>query len=1126
MSRERIENYVLLTFGTFFVFYPIIYQTLSQSLFSHDTLYWFLPFFSLLMDGLARGEIPFLNPYSHAGEGTLIPFVHLCLFSPLTLLTGMTGAWFDIDSVLLAVIDRVVRLSFGGIGVYLFLKFWCTTPWSRVILFSLIFFTAFLLNGFHQNGVTDHFYLSGWILYFSFRLFCQNDLRWHNVVGLSIFFGQSFSSYFFFGPIIAITIFLIFWWLVRRQDSHEAHSLTSLIAKSTTAALLLASASFLNITALRELHDATLPVRDSLLLMPDLGHKVYFDSSIIGEYLTRHTSQLQLAAATGATATTRDAIFLFLPALHRMGIPAFSEVSVALPFLTLPFFLTGIFISRDRYKKLIGSFTIIFLLLSWGYKGGLFTLLVYLPAFSEFRHTEQLFSFFLIGVIYFIMLGYRTFGQARLPDVKSLFVVSGEKNSGSLFSLIAHSHTSVFIVVAAILLTSAILFDNARVVSFFPILLFVTVGLCLTSWLLLRRAPPRALRLIPIIGTAAVLCFYTIQRAMLSAEYSSAFLAWPFTNMGLILSSLTLLAVAELQAFYRTRIGRNAVAKTTRSTNEILRLYRFSSKLCLALFWFGLSLMFLIQITEIAFFINWGYFSEVYETLHDGSRRAEKNQNFFGIAAFWTLVILAYIKVFWNLISTTLRRLHVSWRLFLLLSNTVFISALANYSIFFGVETHGDLIVYLIVIIFLVFCLIRLAPQPKETVTNSYSLTGLLPVTLAVTALAVNLLWLLDLGFGDNRAVQIVSHLYWSRRFFWGMAGAISAPLGLLFILRYRLSFFICVTNAISRISRFASKDGESGLWRRRCGITAFWICLVCFYNFFGLVHSEFSTKILGPLESTHDIRRLSSVDGYLPWQIGYPKIHPQVVRYPELILRQYTAVDTYLNPHYLPYLPDYNNISAYNSQPFFLRSIYKKTLGLVSSQEDRDTVLGVGKPIAQITNNAVVIAPNGNLVSAFAHKGEIAKLRATAFVEMGGDHIHQTDSEQLCSTPSVELPIAALGEDSLESNVDITRPSSNSFAIRNLRNQAGFVLLNLTFSKHWRVSIDGQPAEIFRANGIFMATPVTCEDQIIEFIYDPTFQKIAIGLYLFPPAFGTLLLALFLGNFLIQRLRRLRGAT
>jgi hypothetical protein len=114
--------YALVSAGFFLG--PIVYSSYFSVIFSHDDLYWFLPFYKILYSGISTGALPIWNPYSHGGEPTLVPLLHLHLLDLPSLTTAYIGNLFDRDYIQMVFVDRQVRMFNCGLGITVFLCQW------------------------------------------------------------------------------------------------------------------------------------------------------------------------------------------------------------------------------------------------------------------------------------------------------------------------------------------------------------------------------------------------------------------------------------------------------------------------------------------------------------------------------------------------------------------------------------------------------------------------------------------------------------------------------------------------------------------------------------------------------------------------------------------------------------------------------------------------------------------------------------------------------------------------------------------------------------------------------------------------------------------------------------------
>jgi len=58
-----------------------------------------------------------------------------------------------------------------------------------------------------------------------------------------------------------------------------------------------------------------------------------------------------------------------------------------------------------------------------------------------------------------------------------------------------------------------------------------------------------------------------------------------------------------------------------------------------------------------------------------------------------------------------------------------------------------------------------------------------------------------------------------------------------------------------------------------------------------------------------------------------------------------------------------------------------------------------------------------------------------------------------------------------------------------------GYLVLLDSYSKDWRASVDGHPAEMVLANGLFRAVRLTSGRHVVEFAYRPTAFMLGAGI-------------------------------
>ena len=92
-------------------------------------------------------------------------------------------------------------------------------------------------------------------------------------------------------------------------------------------------------------------------------------------------------------------------------------------------------------------------------------------------------------------------------------------------------------------------------------------------------------------------------------------------------------------------------------------------------------------------------------------------------------------------------------------------------------------------------------------------------------------------------------------------------------------------------------------------------------------------------------------------------------------------------------------------------------------------------------------------------------------------------------STAIIDLEPAAAGDvrPPVRPTATITTDSANRVVIQAGAGEAGgYVVLLDSFSDGWRATVDGHPATIVRANGLFRAVRLNPGPHVVEFLYRP----------------------------------------
>jgi len=170
--------------------------------------------------------------------------------------------------------------------------------------------------------------------------------------------------------------------------------------------------------------------------------------------------------------------------------------------------------------------------------------------------------------------------------------------------------------------------------------------------------------------------------------------------------------------------------------------------------------------------------------------------------------------------------------------------------------------------------------------------------------------------------------------------------------------------------------------------------------------------------------------------------------------------------------------------------------------------------PILNMLNTKYIIVPDNNKKPVpvlnphvFGNAWFVGNVK---YVNNANEEIDALENVRLTETAVVDArfekalnAVENTGKDSL-SYVRITSYEPNRLAYESSSDQAGVVVFSEVYYPGWKATIDGQPAEIGRANYILRAMYVPAGKHTIEMRFDPTSLKITEGI-----AYGSLILLL-----------------
>jgi hypothetical protein len=388
----------------------------GRTVLSHDSIYWTYPIYHFFADSLHRGQFPFWNPFVHGGEPFGPLLLHARLLDPVCWAVLALGRVGTDDIVLLFNWDRLARGLFAAFGSYLLLRAVATHWLVRACLPPLLLWSSFLLTSFQQPGTLDAFMCAPFVMYFAFRLLHDEDRRWRTWIGLAVFVGMSWQSVFYVGVWLLLLFLLVGFVLFDRGALVRLVRAPETARRAAVAVLFVAGMALPNVVMLREQSGLVFPAR-------------MLDHSWVGQIPRGAMAQY----SPGTTAVEFDSLFLPYGVIHYTGtfVPAWNFVAILAPrvhehvrenvlgpplrgategFMYLGVLgyvgaVVGLLAGRHPLKRVWLTIALAFGLLSLGPAGGLHWALQVLPPLRAVRHAANLVDFFVLGLVFFFVLG-------------------------------------------------------------------------------------------------------------------------------------------------------------------------------------------------------------------------------------------------------------------------------------------------------------------------------------------------------------------------------------------------------------------------------------------------------------------------------------------------------------------------------------------------------------------------------------------------------------------------------------------------------------------------------------------------------------------------------------------------
>lgn len=374
---------------------------------SHDVLYWFYPLYSYFADGIRNGILPLWNPFSHGGEPLLAHYLQLRLLDPVSIAVSSIGGLITSDVTFIVAWDRFARGLIAALGTHLLLRQWVRHPVTRAILAISSVLSPILINGFHQNGIPDQYYLAPFAIRALLQIL-EGDNRWRWWLMGTLSLGCSLQSYFMTGTLLAISIILVGYAEFRTRRLLLALQSRENWARFLICGCILAAMSGPMIAMFLDRADYHFVARNA---PPNWENMLPQGGPIDRDLgLTSKSAEVgvimpyPMAALTGTFGQYIDLVGFLVPVFHFFS--KYSEGTLFIGSFGTLVALYGIFGVRHRMKSVWVLFLAFFILLFLGSRAPVhWVLYQFFPPLWLMRHTHLLAGFILLAMLFFFSIG-------------------------------------------------------------------------------------------------------------------------------------------------------------------------------------------------------------------------------------------------------------------------------------------------------------------------------------------------------------------------------------------------------------------------------------------------------------------------------------------------------------------------------------------------------------------------------------------------------------------------------------------------------------------------------------------------------------------------------------------------
>lgn len=363
-----------------------------------------------LSDSLAKGVVPYWNPYIHSGEPFYFLFPYLYLLD-----------WTFISAVLVNLVVKASPLTLAnyvfafhvlifGYGCYFFFRYIFRHRLSALIAFIVVLFSSLVIDAFHQQVVLVSSLWLPWTCLFLLKAFQEKRPRDAYIaaffIGLSITYG--YFAFFAFFLFVFVASFLL---------AKVSPQPLSLFLSSKETVPLMALIILLLASPVLELYSHQGEI------LP-LGRVL--SGSKVDEGISMAFDRWEDFNGSSSRTHWPDLLGLILPNLYPNAFNAwegswpFSEVVLYIGILPLVFAFIGIVFGNSKYRFHLLLSLLLMLCIMSGKATFLYYMANYLfPGFGTVRHVQHFAAYFLFLLCCFVGVGVDTlldYSQERGRD--------------------------------------------------------------------------------------------------------------------------------------------------------------------------------------------------------------------------------------------------------------------------------------------------------------------------------------------------------------------------------------------------------------------------------------------------------------------------------------------------------------------------------------------------------------------------------------------------------------------------------------------------------------------------------------------------------------------------------------